>query len=209
LDAPALEVGGHLAHKLSWVSRLPYLHEHELEESSRQTWDAIIRTRGSAALNDAGELVGPFNPWLYAPALGAQLSEVGAVLRFQASIERRLLELAIVTVAAHWRAEFEWFAHARFAREEGVTAEVIDAIRLGKTPAFRRDDERIVHAATGQLVTRGGLDDDTYEELFALFGAEGTVQLVSLCGYYSLVSFTLNTFQVELPPGVSPQWTEA
>ena len=190
------------------MSRLPYLREHELDASSRQTWDSVIRTRGSAAQNDSGELVGPFNAWLYAPELGTQLSEVGAILRFQASIERRLLELAIITVGAHWRAEFEWFAHARLAAEAGVTAEVIDAIRVGRTPAFERDDERIVHAAARQLVSSGGLDDGVYGEVFALFGPEGAVQLVSLCGYYSLVSFTLNAFQVELPPGVSPQWPQ-
>jgi 4-carboxymuconolactone decarboxylase len=194
--------------KLIRMSRLPYLHEHELDDSSQETWDSITRTRGPAAVNDAGELVGPFNAWLYAPGVGTQLSEAGAMLRFQASFERRLLELAIITVAAHWRAEFEWFAHVRFAREEGITREVIDAIRLGKTPEFERDDERIIHAAVRQLVTSGGLDDDLYGEVFALFGAEGTVHLVSLCGYYSLVSFTLNTFQVELPPGVSPQWPQ-
>jgi 4-carboxymuconolactone decarboxylase len=193
---------------LNRMSRLPFIHEHELDESSRQTWDSITGTRGSGAVNDAGEMVGPFNAWLYAPRLGTQLSEVGAVLRFQASIERRLLELAIITVAAHWRAEFEWFAHARFAQNEGVTVEVIDAIRIGTTPTFSRDDERVVHAAARQLVTRGVLDEEIYGEVFALFGAEGTVELVSLCGYYSMVSFTLNTFQVELPAGVSPQWPQ-
>ena len=30
------------------------------------------------------------------------------------------------------------------------------------------------------------------------------VELVGLCGYYSLISFTLNVFQVPVPDGVDP-----
>jgi hypothetical protein len=32
------------------------------------------------------------------------------------------------------------------------------------------------------------------------------VELVALCGYYTLVSFLLNAFTVPLPPGALPMW---
>jgi hypothetical protein len=32
------------------------------------------------------------------------------------------------------------------------------------------------------------------------------VELVTLCGYYTLVSFLLNAFDVPLPPGAVAQW---
>jgi hypothetical protein len=32
---------------------------------------------------------------------------------------------------------------------------------------------------------------------------------VSLCGYYSLISFVLNAFDVGLPPGQEPAWDGA
>ncbi len=34
-----------------------------------------------------------------------------------------------------------------------------------------------------------------------LLGKKGVVELVGLLGYYTLVSMTLNTFEVELPEG--------
>jgi hypothetical protein len=34
------------------------------------------------------------------------------------------------------------------------------------------------------------------------------VELVSLCGYYTLVSFTLNAFEVPLPAGIAPTWND-
>ena len=39
-----------------------------------------------------------------------------------------------------------------------------------------------------------------------LLGDRGIVELVTLCGYYTLVSFTLNAFEVTLPPGVRTHW---
>jgi len=36
--------------------------------------------------------------------------------------------------------------------------------------------------------------------------ASSMVELVSLCGYYTLVSFLLNAFAVPLPPDATPMW---
>jgi hypothetical protein len=35
------------------------------------------------------------------------------------------------------------------------------------------------------------------------------VELVSLCGYYTLISFLLNAFAVPLPPDALPMWAES
>jgi len=35
------------------------------------------------------------------------------------------------------------------------------------------------------------------------------VELVSLCGYYTLVSFLLNAFTVPLPPDALPMWANS
>ena len=34
------------------------------------------------------------------------------------------------------------------------------------------------------------------------------VELVSLCGYYTIVSFLLNAFAVPLPPDALPMWAD-
>lgn len=170
-------------------------------------WDGLESSRGSAVISGEGGLVGPFNAWVHAPVVGRRLSGLGAALRFETSIERRLLELAIVVVAAHWKAEFEWWAHARMAREHGVADEIVEAIRSGETPEFAADDEALVHDFARQLVVRGRVDDSTYASAVELLGHQGAVELVSLCGYYTLVSFTLNAFDVPLPPGAESAWS--
>jgi 4-carboxymuconolactone decarboxylase len=186
------------------VSRLPFLPRDALTPDGQKLWDGIVETRGDAAVNDAGGLIGPFNAWVTAPGVGARLSSLGATLRFDTSIERRLLEIAIITTGAHWKAEFEWWAHSRMAREHGVTDDVISAIRDGAPPPFAREDERAVYDVARQLATTGRLDAAAYAAADDLLGDEGMVELVSLCGYYALVSFSLNAFDVGLPPGVDP-----
>jgi 4-carboxymuconolactone decarboxylase len=190
------------------VNRLPYLRYDELDPDRQEVWDSVVGSRGGELINDEGGLVGPFNAFVRAPDVGRLLSSLGRVLRFETSIERRLTEVAIITVGARWKAEFEWWAHSRMARKHGVADAVVDAIGRGEDPPFGRGDERTAYAVARQLTETGRLDKATYAAAEDLFGHAGTVELVSLCGYYSLISFLLNAFAVPLPPDAAPMWAE-
>ncbi len=186
------------------MSRLPLQTRDLLDDDGREVWDSITATRGSI-VTEEGALMGPFNAWVTAPGIGGRLAELGAALRFQSSIERRLLEVAIITVGAHWRAEFEWWAHSRMALQHGVSPEAVEDIAAGAAPDLP-DDERVVHDVARQLVEGGHVDEATYDAARRLLGDRGIVELVTLCGYYTLVSFSLNAFDVPLPPGEEPTW---
>jgi 4-carboxymuconolactone decarboxylase len=188
------------------VSRLPYLRRDELDASGQEVWDGVVGSRGASLVNDQGGLAGPFNAFVHAPRVGRHLSSLGRVLRFETSIERRLSEIAIITVGARWKAEFEWWAHARMAREHDVADAVVEAIGSGEEPPFEADDERTVYAVARQLTETGQVGEESYAAARQLLGDAGVVELVSLCGYYTLVSFLLNALEVPLPPGASPRW---
>jgi len=188
---------------------MPYLQRGDLDDAGRGLWDALVSSRGPNIVNHAGGLVGPFNVWLHAPGVAARVSELGAALRFESSLDRRLLELAIIVIAAYWKAEFEWSAHSRLARELGVDDSIVAAIGRGETPSFEADDEALVYTFARQLVMSGGVDDTTFDRAVESLGRQRVVELVSLCGYYTLVSFTLNAFLVPPPEGVAPAWPAA
>ena len=183
------------------------MRRDELDPAGQDVWDKVVGTRSEQLVGADGTLVGPFNAFVHAPDVGRRLASLGAVLRFGTSIERRLSEVAIITVGARWRAEFEWWAHARMAREHGVPDSVVDAIGKGEEPQFAADDERIIYAVARELSAAGQLSHSSYEAGRDLLGEEGMVELVSLCGYYTLISFLLNAFAVPLPPGAQPMWT--
>jgi len=191
------------------MTRLPDLHRDQLTPAGKAVWDSIVATRGDHVVTDDGALIGPFNAMVYAPDSGGPLGSLGAALRFGTSLGRRLTEVAILTVASRWQAEFEWSAHARIAREAGVPDAVVDAIGAGKEPEFTADDERIVHGAARELVISGHLSLPGYAAAHELLGDTGVVELVALCGYYTTISFLLNAFEVPLPAGVEPMWPAA
>lgn len=191
------------------MSRLPDLRRDQLTPAGKAVWDSIVATRGDHVVSDEGTLTGPFNAMVHAPDAGGPLGSLGAALRFGTSLGRRLTEVAILTVASRWQAEFEWSAHARIAREAGVPDAVVDAIGAGTEPAFTADDERIVHATVRELMTSGQLSSPSYAVAHELLGDTGVVELVALCGYYTTISFLLNAFEVPLPAGAAPMWAAA
>jgi len=191
------------------VNRLPELRRDQLAPAGQQVWDQVVGTRGSQLVTSAGGLAGPFNAFVHAPDVGRHLSALGAALRFGTSIERRLTEVAIITVGSRWKAEFEWWAHARMARAHGVPDAVVDAIGRGDDPPFTADDERIVYEAARELTLSGQLSEDSYTAARGLLGDTGLVELVSLCGYYTLISYLLNAFDVPVPPGAELMWPQA
>ncbi len=188
------------------MSRLRYLRYDDLDADGQKVWDGVVGSRGNQLVNEQGGLTGPFNAFLHAPGTGHRLSSLGATLRFGTSIERRLTEVAIITIGARWKAEFEWWAHSRMAREHGVPDAVVAAIGRGEEPPFEAEDERIVYAVARQLGADGHLDQGTYDAAHGLLGEAGMVELVSLCGYYTTISFLLNAFRVPLPDGAAPAW---
>lgn len=190
------------------MGRLPGRRRDELAPEGQALYDSIVRGRGAQLIDPDGALAGPFNAFVQAPGVGQRLSQLGLHLRFGTSIERRLSEVAIITTGARWRAEFEWWAHARMAREHGVPDAVVDAIGRGEDPPFTAADEQAVYMVASQLTSTGQITDAAYATAHDLLGDAGMVELISLCGYYTLISFLLNGLRVPLPAGAAAMWRD-
>lgn len=151
-----------------------------------------------------GGVRGPLALWLHRPELAASAQALGRYCRYDTLLLPRLSELAILTVARVWGAEYEWFAHKPHALEAGISAEVIEAIRTGTPPPFTRADEEVVHAFARAAHEDRAVPDVLYARAVELLGAEALVDLVGLLGYYALISLTLNIFRIS-PPAKAPR----
>jgi 4-carboxymuconolactone decarboxylase len=145
-------------------------------------------------------VVGPLRVWLESPQLADHAQALGAFCRFSTSLPPRLSELAIITTGAFWRASFEWHAHAPMAIKAGIEPTAVEAIRTGNTPHFAHADEAAVHAFARELIETRRVSEPSYRRVDAL-GLKAVVELVGILGYYSLVSLTLNAFEVPVPAG--------
>lgn len=150
-----------------------------------------------------GGMRGPFESLLRRPELCDRVQHLGAYCRFDTTLPADVAELAIILTGKHWTAQFEFWAHARLAREAGVPEAVIEAVRTGATPEFESDAYRAVYEFVTEYFATNRVSDATYQQAVAALGEGGVVDLIGLVGYYGLVSFTLNVFEVTVPDGES------
>jgi 4-carboxymuconolactone decarboxylase len=115
-----------------------------------------------------------------------------------------LRELAILVAARFWTAQFEWYAHARMAREQGLDAAVIEAIAAGTTPPLATPEENAVYDFCRELHDSHAVRDESYTQAVEMLGQEGVIELTVLSGYYTLISMILNTFEIAPPDGAAP-----
>lgn len=189
------------------MSKLPLVGQDDLNAEQKDLWNYILKgPRGPSLSGPIKYLPGPFNPWMQVPSFGKLAAEMGERLRFRSVLPGKLRELAILTTGVHWKAEFEFWAHARVARSEGLPDSIIDALRAGTSVPYEDDLQRLVHTASKDLVETGRTSSDSVEQLADALGWPAVVELVALVGFYCMVSLTLNAFEVELPEGVAPIW---
>ena len=185
--------------------RLKALAPPDLTTEQRELYDLINGgPRGPVHVLDDGSLRGPFNAMLHNPTVGRPLQLVGAALRYEGVLTPRSRELAILTVARAYRAEFEWYAHAPIAANLGVPEDAIDAIRRGDQPELEDEVERTVVDLAQLVIDRGDLDDEAWSRATDVLTSEALVELTTLVGYYGILAMQMRLFRVPLPEGVQP-----
>ncbi len=177
--------------------RFAPLQADQLTPEQKAMVDAILS-------GPRGSLNGPFNVMLRSPDLGDRLQRVGEYVRFKTSIPPRLNELAILVVARHWTAQYEWYAHRELALKAGVPEDMANEIAAGKRPSRLQPEEEVVYDFVQELLSTGALSDAVFAATKDRFGERGVVDLIGLVGYYGTVSMLLNVDRYPLPNGDPP-----
>jgi 4-carboxymuconolactone decarboxylase len=192
------------------MSRLPYILRDTFTEDQQHLFNSITTGKRGAGrtldtfLTPDGGMRGPFNALFYSPLLGEAAQRLGEVVRFETSIPPTLRELAILVVAAKWHAQYEWWAHEKIARTVGLDPNVITSLKAKSLPAFTHPAEAVVYHFTQELIDHQRVSEQRYAKAIELLGEAGVVELVFLIGYYTLVSMSLNVFEVSVPKGETP-----
>ena len=178
------------------MSRLSEISYDDLSDEQQALYNKIIKTRD---IKPNGQIGGPFDVWLLNAEMGKRITGMGDFFRFRTSVDRRYIELTILVTGQFWQAQFEWYAHEPMALKAGLPREVIDAIKVGNTPLFEHEADRITFELCRELHGNHQVSDETFTAAVGEFGEQGVAELINLAGYYTMVSMTLNTFQVPLP----------
>jgi len=174
--------------------RLKLISPDEMNADQKATYDeAVAGERGSAPA--------PMLAWLNSPEMARHATRLGETLRFNTMFPAKLSEIAILVTARHFTAHYEWWAHKRLALKGGMDVEIIDAIRDRRTPQFDDAKGAMIYEVAKSLHEGHGLSKGLYADAVKLLSERGLVEIIGLCGYYTLVSLTLNTFEFGLPDG--------
>ena len=174
--------------------RLKLLSLGEMSAHQKEIYDeAIAGKRGAAPA--------PMMAWLNSPDMARHATRLGEQLRFNTIFPPKLSEIAILVTARHWTAHYEWYAHKRLALKGGMEPDIIDDIRDRRTPVFDDPKGQMIYDVARSLHEGHGLSQVLYDAAVELLTLRGVTEIIGLCGYYTMVSMTLNTFEFGLPAG--------
>ena len=175
------------------MSRLTKLDPEDLTSEQQDVLDAIQ----AGPLGRRVGLIGPYGVWVRAPKVGLPAQALGAAARFATELAENLKEVAICTVGAFHKAKFEFAAHKNLALAAGVDGTSLERLRTAEEPGFQ-GDEALVHRVARELLNDHRISEVTYLDAAETLGETQLIELVTIIGYYCLISLTLNAFEVPL-----------
>jgi 4-carboxymuconolactone decarboxylase len=187
-------------------SRLSALRPADLDGAQRALYDSLLANEvplfekaGVEVVAADGSLLGPFNPLLLSPVLGAAQLDVFRADKASSSLSRRVHEIVILVVGAAWGSEYELDAHGIVGRLAGLPADVIEALVSGRRPELEDEQEASAYEFTRQLAHEHRIDSEAYARAAEAFGSRGLADIVMLIGLYMTTCAIINAFEVPVP----------
>ncbi|PEQ13904.1 hypothetical protein B2G71_06280 [Novosphingobium sp. PC22D] len=182
------------------MTGFPHVTSEGLDPAQRKLWDEL--TLGPRGFYTGGpqtkRLPDLYNAWMQFPEFGQLMLRLGDDIRARKDLPGRLREVIVLVVSARLGAMVEFDFHVPFARNEGISQELIDAVRAGATPPFADEAERAVHDACVQLLGTATLEPATRDRLVELIGYPGLVELMATAMLYVITAWTTNVARVKL-----------
>jgi 4-carboxymuconolactone decarboxylase len=120
-------------------------------------------------------------------------------LREESSLPKKVQELAMLTTARAMDCRYIWNAHAARGRQQGLSDALVDALRDNKPlPSLPPDEAAVVNYGMEFFKTHK-VSPGTFQAALNQFGAKGLTELTTLMGYYAMLAFNANAFEIDLP----------
>lgn len=135
------------------------------------------------------------------PGLAGAVGAVGEQIRFHGVLPDDVRELAILRCSWLQGLGYEWSHHQRPARLAGIDESVLAALAEGQVPDELAVSTKAVLAAVDATVAKRSIPSSVQDEVVAAFGLDGVVELVVLCGLYTLIGLMTTAFDIPIEAG--------
>ena len=180
-------------------NRLPLIKREELNDELKKVFDATTSNPNTVA-----GMRGPNGIRIRSPGLMRNRGRDTRYLRYESTIGRRHVELAILLTARAFDAQFEWTLHELVGLKAGLEQEVIDVVKHNK-PLTGLDEKDAAMIQLGrETFGKTAVRSETFSRALKAFGQETLVEIVALMGQSAATAVLLHTFDQQLPPGMEP-----
>ena len=184
--------------------RLPLIPPSALTPEQKPLYDSMRKGIASnfntfKTIGDDGALMGPWNPWLHEPQIGKAIWDLTLAMTANASLPENVRQIVILVVGARYDAAYEIYAHIAVAEHEGMNDKRLSTLVADNKPSDLTAEESLGYDFAYKLVRGGTLPEPLYRQSVETFGQHATNELIYLIGLYSLVSVTLNGYNVPVP----------
>jgi 4-carboxymuconolactone decarboxylase len=108
-------------------------------------------------------------------------------------------EQAILVATQHSASEFEWFVHKPIALSAGLSPQILAAIKEGKTPVGLASRQYCIIDVVGELFSTKTLSEECFLAAQSELNNECLIEIIVIAGFYKLLAFVLNAFDVQVP----------
>jgi 4-carboxymuconolactone decarboxylase len=184
--------------------RLPLIAPQDLSDEQRTLYTDMRKGiagsfNGFKTEREDGALMGPWNAWLHEPAIGKAIWDLTLAMTAKAVLPDNVRQIVILVVGARFDAAYEIYAHTAVAEREAMSAERLATLVADLKPTDLSAEESIAFDLAYCLCRGGVLPEPVYALALRTFGQHGLNEMIYLVGLYSMVSTTLNGFNVPVP----------
>ena len=160
----------------------------ELGPEGQKVYDAIASSRGVVG--------GPWLALLHSPEIALRTMHLGSYVRFESTLDHKVIEFTALVAARELECKHEWAAHINHAAKAGIPMETVRLVHGKKdTQSFPTEEAQIV-SFVREMIRQHRVSEPTFQAIYNRFGEKGMVELAATIGYYAMLACTLNTFDV-------------
>jgi len=177
------------------MARIPTLTRDQVPEAFLEAFDH--ETAGSGGVVESG----PGSVMIYSPEMRQRANHLVGYFREVTDLPHKLQELAMLLTARHMDCQYIWHAHSARGRQQGLSDELVDALRDKKPlPDMAPDEAALVVYAT-EMFNNRRVSQATFQTALDQFGARWLTELSTMMGYYTMLAYNANSFEIDLPAG--------
>jgi len=134
--------------------------------------------------------------------VATRVGALGEHLRFHGVLPEKVRELVILRFAVRQQFGYVWSHHQRAAKLAGISQQAIDELTAGKLPEDLSESSRAVLEAVDAVVSKRSIPADVQARVVKAHGNAGAVEIVALCGLYTIMGYTVRAFDIPLEEGL-------